>query len=129
MDDNYYEKVLGHIAQPADPRERRNTKSATLSDWEALLFRDVLYEYGHYGADGDERAIALGMADYIERRTEEALASSQPQVNIYAHTNDAVETLFAAHRHVVTNDAYPSDAMGKILDSIIHMTDEGGDDE
>jgi hypothetical protein len=90
-----YEDQLRHVAEPAAPSERRKAVTATLADYQALWLTDVLREYSHYGDHdyNDEGAIAIAYASYIDAKVRD---EGRSHVDLYAHTDVAVETLLNA---------------------------------
>jgi hypothetical protein len=90
-----YEEQLRHVAEPAAPSERRKAVTATIEDYHALWLTDVLRDYAHYGDHDydDEGAIAVAYASYIDAKVRD---EGRSYVDLYAHTDVAVETLLNA---------------------------------
>lgn len=101
MTTEHYEDNMRHVAEPAAPKARDDAQSATVEDYVALWFATQLREYAHYEAEGSYSDIALGYAEYIEKKiyVEEA-----KNVSLYAHTKDAIETLESAWAYGFKND-------------------------
>lgn len=89
-----YQSVLSHLAEPQKPNERDSATHTTLSDVQALWFQEPLREFAHYG-DGSEtqRSIAEGYVEWIDNVVRER---GEKSVNLYAHTDAAIETLLDA---------------------------------
>jgi hypothetical protein len=90
-----YEDQLRHVAEPAAPSERRKAVTATIEDYQALWLTDVLREYSYYGDHDydDEDDIATAYASYIDAKVRD---EGRSYVDLYAHTDVAIETLLNA---------------------------------
>lgn len=90
-----YESQLRHLAEPAAPSEREKAVAATIEDFEALWFTDILREHAHYGDHDyeDEGDIAVAFASFIDAKVRE---QGQSYVTLYTHTHEAIETLLNA---------------------------------
>jgi hypothetical protein len=93
--DSAYENQLRHVAEPQAPSERQKAPSASLRDYEGLWVADVLREHAHYGDHDhdDESEIAVAYASFIDQKIRD---EGKKHVDLYAHTNAAVETLLNA---------------------------------
>lgn len=93
-----YNENLRHVAEPAAPAERREAVSASVSDFEALWLAEALRDYAHYGDHPAENhaSIARAYAEYIDRQVRE---NERKHVTLYAHTDDAADTLMGALFH------------------------------
>jgi hypothetical protein len=105
-----YEDSLQHIAEPASPSEREQTPSATLDDYVALWFTTPLREFAHYEADAPHSTIAVGLASYIDTKVRDEGTSN---VAIYAHTDEAIETIIDALDHGAAKHN-PTDIPGQV---------------
>jgi len=98
-----YENQLRHVAEPQAPTERESATSVTIEDHEALWFTDVLREFVHYGdTDGGESEIAVAYASYIDQKVRDEGVS---HVDLYVHTDTAVDVLCAAMDYHITEVA------------------------
>ena len=93
-----YNENLRHVAEPAAPTERREAVSATVSDFEALWLAEALRDYAHYGDHPAEShaTIARAYAEYIDRQVRD---NERKHVSLYAHTDEAADTLMGAIFH------------------------------
>jgi len=87
--------VLEHVAEPQTPDERDEADHTTLSDFQALWFVEALREYANYGDhDKDVQAdIATAYVEFINKKIRD---EGRRSVNLYTHTDVAVETLLDA---------------------------------
>lgn len=110
-----YEDNLRHLAEPAAPNERRMAVSTTMPDFEALWLSEALREYAHYGDHPDEshQDIAIAYVEYIERQVRE---NERKHVSLYAHTDEAADTLMGAMFHETTEDDLVSRISPKLAD-------------
>lgn len=83
---DYYEGVLEHVAEPADPANRSQSPHVTIEDWEALWLAHALRGYADYNATGEDKRIARGLAEYIDERIH---VRADSQVTLYLHTQTA----------------------------------------
>jgi len=90
-----YERNLRHVAEPAAPSEREKAISASIEDHEALWLSPILREHAHYGDHDhdDESGIAVAYASYIDQKVR---GEGLSWVELYAHTEQAIETLVNA---------------------------------
>jgi hypothetical protein len=102
--DSAYEDNLRHVAEPQAPSEREKAPSSSLQDYEALWLADVLREHAHYGDHNHdtEPDIAVAYASFIDQKIR---AEGKKHVNLYAHTDVAVETLVSAILQYRANNA------------------------
>lgn len=93
-----YNENLRHVAEPAAPAERREAVSASMPDFEALWLAEALRDYAHYGdhPSSDHPDIANAYAEYIDRQVRE---NEHKHVALYAHTEEAADTLMGALFH------------------------------
>jgi len=87
--------VLEHVAEPQTPDGRDDATHTTLSDYQALWFAEALTEYAYYG-DHEEPVqadIAEGYAEFIDKKVRD---EGRKSVNLYTHTDLAIETLMDA---------------------------------
>lgn len=105
-----YEANLDYMAEPSDPRDRRDANFIEFADWEALYIAEVLDEYGHYEARGTVgEGIAKGYAEYLRDRVRSADGRTC-HVKAYFHRSDAVQVWLDALDHFPTSgraDVYP----------------------
>jgi hypothetical protein len=94
MTTNYYPKVLRHVGRPSRPRERPDTPSVSLQDYEALYVSSLLEEYGYYHATDDtEKKVTLGLAEYINKRVRD---ESDAYLEVYLKTQRACNVVVFA---------------------------------
>lgn len=118
MNLNHYREVLEHIVRPEEPAERQNARRVTLQDYEAIYMAEACIEYAAYGADtATEEKIALGYHQHIHRVVgDERLG----RVNLYAHTDDAVNVLgYVIDEYADDVDELQETIMQKYEDSVL----------
>ena len=89
------DKYLKHMREPAKPSERGEASSFQVDDFEALYLRRALREYAHYDHErGSDRAgIASAYVEYIDEKVRD---NGNNIVHVYAHTEEAYQTLVDA---------------------------------
>lgn len=120
MSEGHYEDNLRHMAEPADPSDREEAVSTTVSDVEALYLANLLREWAGYHADDDERPVALGYAQFIDRQVRQ---NGKRDVRLYAHTSKAAETLNACiedYLHFYEEQTY-KDIYCKLSNALIDL--------
>jgi len=86
-----YSNELEHVAQPANPSDRKDADSIIVMDYEALWLSKQLRDYASYRAPTSERAcIAEAYSDYINEKVREYGESA---THLYAHTTVAKKVL------------------------------------
>lgn len=106
MTEDHYANNLRHMAEPADPSDREEAVSTTLSDVQSLYLATILREWSAYHADEEQREIALGYTEFIEKQVRQ---NEKCQVTLYAHTAKAAETVNRAledYIHFYEEQAY-----------------------
>jgi len=93
-----YDDNLRHVAEPAAPSGRDTAVSTTVPDYEALWLSEQLKEYAHYGDHPNEahQDIAIAYVEYIDRQVRQ---NERRHVSLYAHTDEAADTLMGAMFH------------------------------
>lgn len=99
-----YEDNLRHVAEPAAPSGRDKAVSASLPDYDALWLSEALREYAHYGDHPNEShtAIAMSYVEFIDKKVRE---QERRHVTVYAHTDEAADTLMGALFHADESEA------------------------
>lgn len=118
-----YNENLRHVAEPASPNERREAVSTSITDFEALWLAEALRDYAHYGEHPQEShvGIAVAYAEYIDRQVRE---NGLRHISLYAHTDEAAETLMGALFHDGTHTDLVSRVSPKLADLYIaHVED------
>jgi hypothetical protein len=124
--------VLKHVAEPQTPDERDESDHTTLSDFQALWFVEALREYANYGDhDKDVQAdIATAYVEFINKKIRD---EGRRSVNLYAHTDVAVETLLDAlleYKEKVSVDDYARSVCQEVEDCVGELwIDVAGADE
>lgn len=119
-----YNQNLRHVAEPAAPTERRRAVSASVSDYEALWLAESLRDYAHYGDHPDDSHddIAMAYVEYIDRQVRE---NEKTHVTLYAHTDEAADTLMGALFHSSTEQDLVERVSPKLAELYIaHAEDE-----
>lgn len=128
-----YENNLEHVAEPATPSQREEADFINIRDYEALWFAEVLQEFAYYGDSGELEEIAVAYTDFIEKKVRDEWRS---HVSLYAHTDDAIDTLEFALMYAEDNmkDSMPVDLylnvsleIGQNLDDDYIETEPSGD--
>lgn len=115
MEMNNYEQNLDVMAEPSDPRDRRDANFIEFADWEALYMAEILDEYGHYEAESDRRkAIAKGYAEYLRDRVRSADGRTT-HIKAYFHKTEGVNVFLAALDHYPTSGN--ADVVPHVIDS------------
>lgn len=93
-----YEDNLRHVAEPAAPSGRKKAVSATVPDYDALWLAEALREYAHYGdhPEANHRDIAVAYVEFIDKKVRD---QERRHVTVYAHTDEAADTLMGALFH------------------------------
>jgi len=114
-----YQDNLRHIAEPSSPSERDTAQSVQLFCYDALWFAEQLRDYAHYEASDPNRGIAVGLASYIDKVIRDR---GESHVDLYLHTDDAVETVESAWSYAVKNTS-PDSPLATIGDALDEMHD------
>lgn len=87
--------VLNHVAEPQTIDGRDDATHTTLSDYQALWFAEALIEYANYGdhKKAVQADIAKGYVEFINKKIRD---EGRRNVNLYTHTDLAIETLMDA---------------------------------